>query len=71
MFFLVLSPLSKDVPLAHGLGRGFTQGAHLTDFATVLALNLSRRDRNRAGLSLDKERLGLVIAFAVITEPSP
>ena len=50
---LVPSPYPR-----RGLGRGFTQADECLSAGTigvgVLALNLSRRDRNRADLSSDK-----------------
>jgi hypothetical protein len=51
--------LSEEVSPTRGLGRGFTQRGPLlpecrNKQAGVLLLNLSRRDRNRADLSLDK-----------------
>ena len=55
LVFLSLS-LSQEVSLTRELGRGFTQADHYClgagiSLASVLALNLSRHDRNRAGLS--------------------
>ena len=57
----ILGPLSlsEDVSQTHGLGSGFTQRKPLMPECRnkrrgVPALNLSRRDRNRADLSLDK-----------------
>jgi hypothetical protein len=48
--FLSSLSLSEE----RGLGRGFTERLHPISIATLRALNLSRRDMNRADLSLDK-----------------